>query len=369
MSGPDDSLAASIAQADGQLSVLDDRVDVEDRVEYLWLRAHVLRGYANHRVAVGTDVLSAGWRARKKIFHDQSGARIYLHHFAHSHSAMHSLRTLAQTLNFVHSGLFSDSEAIDVVASGLVAGRAWLIELPARAPASRFVSKTSPSAFAPLNPRYGTKVDFAFIASLEGNQWLRGYVPMKNGIVLGKSGMTVASGFDLGQWDSKDLGKFGFPQQLMDKITPFASPNRFKGLNKKEVAAKVAKLGPVPVLTKEEADLCDGAVFGAILKSAATSWNSLKAAQTPKFTDLPAGWQTVWLSRFYQEGSSPKIADAIAFRKDALAGNWQLAIAKLRAYTNYKDRAKQEADLLAKELPPTTTPAPAKQVTRAVRLP
>lgn len=64
------------------------------------------------------------------------------------------------------------------------------------APHSRFVTRTSLSAFAPISPRFGTAVSFTFIAKLEGDQWLRGYIPIKrSGIVAGQSGMTVASGF------------------------------------------------------------------------------------------------------------------------------------------------------------------------------
>jgi len=360
MAGPSESFAASISAADSQLTVLDDRMDVEDHAAFLWLRAHQLYGYAHHRVAIGTEFLTADWNNRKKKFFDQHSAYIYLRHFVHSSSAMPLLRTLARSLN-LGAGTLSDKQVLDVLAANLVSGRAWVVELPRSDLKSRFVSKTSPAVFAPINPRFGTKVDFAFIASLEGDQWLRGYVPMRNGTVLGKSGMTVASGFDLGQWTMSELQQLGFPAALMNKIKPFASPHRFKGKHKAEVAAAVAKLGPVPELTKPEADLCDGAVFGKILGDAIRAWNSAKGPAVPVYAKLPAGWQTVWLSRVYQEGPSPRSSDAIAFRKEATAGNWQQAIAKLRAYSDYKKRASAEANLLAKELPAPIAPAPAPQ--------
>jgi hypothetical protein len=362
MAGPSNSLSASISSADRQLTVLDDRVDVEDHAVFLWLRAHRLYGYAHHRLAIGTEFLTADWNNRKKKFFDQHSARMYLRHFVHSSSAMSALRTLARSLS-LDSGTLSDTKVLDVLAANLVSGRVWMIELPRSDLKSRFVSKTSGAVFAPLNPRFGTRVDFAFIASLEGDQWLRGYVPMKNDKVLGKSGMTVASGFDLGQWTVAEFQQFGFPAALMNKIRPFASPHRFKGMHKAQVAAMVAKLGPVPELTKVEADLCDGAVFGRILGDAIRAWNSAKGTAVPVFSKLPAGWQTVWLSRVYQEGPSPKSSDAIAFRNAATSGNWQQAIAKLRAYSDYKKRANAEADLLAKELPAPVAPGPASQTT------
>jgi len=344
-------LASAISSADSQLTVLDDRVDAEDRAEYLWLKAHVLRGYGNHRVVMGTEALTDGWNARRKKFSEASSAQAYLGHFMHTQSAMYSIQLLAHSLNFAHSGPFQAKEAIGVVAGALVSGGAWLIELPKTPPSSQYVSKTSPGVFPPLNMRFGTKVDFLFIASQEGNQWLRGYVPMKGTIVAGRSGMTVATGFDVGQWTVAQLNKFAFPADLMTQIKCFAAPHNFKGLTRKQVAAAVAKLGPVPVLDKDQADLCDGAVFGAILNNAIRGWNQAKGVKLPVFTQLPAGWQTVWFSRNYQEGGSPKNADAIAFRREATAGNWLEAIKKLRAYTDYKKRANQEADLLVKELP------------------
>ena len=356
MSPAADNLAASIAQADSKLTVLDDRLDVEDHIDFMWLSHHILRGYGNHRIVVGTEVLADGWNSAKTRFLDVAGAQASLTNFLHSHTAMHSLRTLAESLSFSCINPSSDAYTISVIAAALVDGRAWWIEVPKKEPASRFVSKTSPAVFDRINPLYGTKVDFTFIASQEGNQWLRGYVPMSKGIVLGRSGMTVATGFDLGQWSTQELTNFGFPQALLDKITPFASPNRFKGMTKMQVAASVAEIGPVPILTQDEADLCDGAVFSAILGDAVRGWNAQRGKNVPLFTALPAGWQTVWLSRNYQEGPSPANAEAIAFRTQATSGNWQQAIAKLRGYTSYTSRATQEANLLAKELPAAIAP-------------
>ncbi len=108
----------------------------------------------------------------------------------------------------------------------------------------------------------------------------------------------------------------------------------------------------MPELNSDEADQCDGAVFGKILGDAVKAWNSQKSTGVPDFKTLPSGWQTVWFSRVYQEGPQPKSADAKAFRSAALAGQWQSAITKLSAYKEYTSRANQEAALLRKQLPP-----------------
>jgi hypothetical protein len=135
----------------------------------------------------------------------------------------------------------------------------------------------------------------------------------------------------------------------------------FKSRNKNHVAAEVATLGPVPVLTKEEADLCDGRVFSTILGQAQRAWNGGKSTGVPAFSALPAGWQTVWLSRFYQEGPATRVTLGKAFRAQALAGKWTDAIASLRSYSDYRDRAKAEANLLAADIPPV----PAAQLAKA----
>lgn len=357
MAGSAGSLAAAVSGADSELTVLDDRLDAEEHATFMWLRAHQLRGYPHHRVVIGTDQLPAAWVDRKKKFTNAHSVELYLRHFLHNHAAMHSLQTVARSLDAALPAQATDAQVIASMAASVFNGRAWVLELPTHDLKSRFIAKTSPAAFAPLNPRYGTKVDFAFIAAREGDQWLRGYIPMSKGKVLGKSGMTVASGFDIGQWSTDELDKLKFPDALMAKIKMFASPNRFKGMTRAEVVKKVGQLGPVPELTKDEADLCDGAVFSKILGDAITAWNSSTDFGVPKFTALPGGWQTVWLSRVYQEGSNPRSVEAIRFRNTATAGDWQGAITKLRAYTGFtKTRANQEADLLAKELPPPMAP-------------
>ncbi len=260
---------------------------------------------------------------------------------------MHSLRAIARTLSTGATHALTDEEVITTVATALVNGNAWAIQFSSKRPKSRFIGKTDPAAFAPINPKYGTKVDFAFIASLEGDQWLRGYVPFKKktGIVAGQSGMTVASGFDLGQWRLTDFQDMKLPQTLMNKLKPFVKPNNFRAMTKVQVAEKVGKLGPVPELTKTEADMCDAAVFDNKLGEALARWNANRQPGVPKFIELPQGWQTVWLSRVYQG----KTGD---FGHLALTGKWQPAIAALRSDAEYSKRTNQEADLLQTELPP-----------------
>lgn len=114
----------------------------------------------------------------------------------------------------------------------------------------------------------------------------------------------------------------------------------------------MAKLGPVPILTKAEADLCDGAVFASILADAKSDWDTTAFRGVPRFTQLPSGWQTVWLSRFYQEGPHTHVTLGHKFRDQARQGDWNNAIVTLKSYTEYQLRARAEAALLEVELPP-----------------
>ena len=57
-----------------------------------------------------------------------------------------------------------------------------------------------------------TNIDWNFIQKQEGNK-LQGYVPEDaEGNPIGKSGVTIAAGFDLGQRNSSDLK--GLPESI-----------------------------------------------------------------------------------------------------------------------------------------------------------
>lgn len=355
MGGSSGSLAAAIQGADEKVTVLDDRVDAEDAATFLWMSAHRLTGHMHPRVAIGTERLSFAWDAKKKQFSSTASAELYLSDFGRDAIAMQTFSKIERSLNS-SAPLVSDHAVVATVAAGLVSGRVWLIEIPRSSPKSRFVTQTSPEAFTAINAKYSTKVDFAFIALQEGGQWLRGYVPINKGKVMGQSGMTVATGFDVGQWNFSALQNLGFSKQLLDKLRPYVGV-KFKDKTKTQVIQMVVKLGPVPELTKAEADACDVAVFGKALQDAISTWESPPSHRgVPRFIALPEGWQTVWLSRVYQEGPGAHTA----FREAARLGHWQSAVVSLQVNTKYPLRAAQEAALLTKKLPspPPTLPVP-----------
>ena len=78
-------------------------------------------------------------------------------------------------------------------------------------------------------------VNFDFIKDQEGFE-TSGYVPKdREGNILGQSGVTIASGFDLGQRNINDLK--GLPEELIAKLSDYvglkgeAADNAAKKLN------------------------------------------------------------------------------------------------------------------------------------------
>ena len=76
-----------------------------------------------------------------------------------------------------------------------------------------------------------SEIDFGFIKELEGFR-LTGYVPKEKGKELGTSGVTIASGFDLGAHNINDLA--GLPEDLIQKFSPYL------GLKGKEASNKAS---------------------------------------------------------------------------------------------------------------------------------
>lgn len=106
--------------------MFDDRIDAEEYAEWLWLKAHVRRGYLYHRVVIGTEVLPFPGRDRTYKFINARSAEVYLHCFCGSSTAMHSLRRLAASVSTGSMRALSKEEVVAVLDAALVTGRAWV---------------------------------------------------------------------------------------------------------------------------------------------------------------------------------------------------------------------------------------------------
>jgi GH24 family phage-related lysozyme (muramidase) len=194
-----------------------------------------------------------------------------------------------------------------------------------------------------INAQFGTQMNFKALANFEGGSRRDGYVPTLS------SGVTIDTGFDLGQHSPAEIGSLGLPQPLVDKLTPYA------GL--KGSAAKEAMKNNPLLVSDAEANQITQAVQKQFLQSTINTWNK-RATKTggTQFNQLTAAQQTVLMSRTYHQGTGmagTKIAKQ--FYAAAQAGNWTQAEQALRNYGGgkipgwYKNRVNSEANLLKAE--------------------
>jgi hypothetical protein len=177
-------------------------------------------------------------------------------------------------------------------------------------------------------------IDWDFLHMLEGfnNQ---GYVPVsKLGKPLGKSGVTIGYGFDLGQQTVKSLTALGLKAALTNKLVPYVTL-------KKQDALNFLNAKPL-ILTDTEVKELDKAVklkyYDAIKKE-------FEDNSDLSFTHLDTEKQTVIFSVSYQYGSLKKSCPK--FFKYVTRNMWVNAVAELRDFgDDYPIRRNLEADYL-----------------------
>lgn len=174
-----------------------------------------------------------------------------------------------------------------------------------------------------------TMIDFKFIQGLEGNT-CKGYVPDASN---SQSGVTIASGFDLGARSPKEIVK-AFTPDLSAKLFPYC---QLKG----ESALKVLKDNPLTITEEEAADVNRFAKNQAVARLT----NDWAADSLIEFSSLPIEIQTVVASVAFQYGSLR--AKAPNFWRQITQGKWRSALKNLRNFGDrYPTRRNKEADLL-----------------------
>ncbi|MEP7121366.1 MAG: pesticin C-terminus-like muramidase [Byssovorax sp.] len=177
----------------------------------------------------------------------------------------------------------------------------------------------------------GLKIDWAFISAREGGERLDGYFPPAN---RSKSGVTIATGFDIGQRSKSDLERLVLSQVLVNKLSPYCGHT---GSDAKEYVRK----HPLNV-TPAEARAIDKASKREATERLVRRYD---AASEVKFEALPAEAQTVIASVEFQYGSIQTKRNT--FWLLVIAQDWSAAVKKLRHFgDDYKTRRKKEADLL-----------------------
>lgn len=142
-------------------------------------------------------------------------------------------------------------------------------------------------------------IDWDFIRQFEGGRKLYGYVPVNNeGEPIGKSGVTVATGVDLGQYSPEEfLHNLKISPSLVRKLHPYFGVTGVSAL-------QLLKDKPLH-LTGEEADLITEHVRFSILKTVARVWG--EHSQVP-FRQLPPRVRTVLFSLAYNFGPHLDVA-------------------------------------------------------------
>ncbi len=194
----------------------------------------------------------------------------------------------------------------------------------------------APAAATPVVAK--DRIDYQFISDLEGGAVLKGYVPAAG---VSNSGVTIATGFDLGARNEHDLKALGLSATLVAKLKPY--------LGKKKTDAKTFLAANPLSITKAEAQTIDKAVKKKQVDQLKTKYlGSPHNTAKKQFFALPAEAQTVIASVAFQYGTNLSAA-APKFWKAASSQDWKETVKILKAFGDaYPTRRGKEAKRLEK---------------------
>ena len=179
-------------------------------------------------------------------------------------------------------------------------------------------------------------IDYKFLSNLEGGSKTTGYVPAA---AVSKSGVTIATGFDLGQRNENDLKSLKLNTVLITKLKPYLG-------SKAATAQALLKKSPL-MITSIQASAIDKAVKSDHVSKLKLKYNSV-AGNKKKFIDIPHQAQTVITSVSFQYGIGLNTR-APKFWKAVTTQDWAEAIKLLKAFGDaYPTRRKKEATLLGR---------------------
>ena len=179
-------------------------------------------------------------------------------------------------------------------------------------------------------------VDYKFLSDLEGGSKTIGYVPAAG---VSKSGVTIATGFDLGQRNINDLNALKLDPFLIGKLKPYLGA-------KSTTAQDLIKKAPLSI-SLIQARAIDKAVKSAHLTQIKLRYDTAPGNKK-KFIDLPPEAQTVIASVSFQYGVGLNVRTP-KFWKAVTSQNWPEAIRLLKTFGDvYPTRRKKEATLMEK---------------------
>lgn len=174
-------------------------------------------------------------------------------------------------------------------------------------------------------------IDFDFIAQQEGSR-CTGYVPDPEG---SQSGVTIASGFDIGQRDEYEITR-AFSGDLANKLLPYVGKKRQEA---------VQCLREIPLQISPEEEMAINRFSHAQAEQRLRKLWQASGVKTA-FDDLPDECQTVIASVAFQYGNLARRTPN--FWHQVTNGLWANALANLRDFSDrYPNRRNREADLLS----------------------
>jgi|GEM_PF-5348012 len=193
-----------------------------------------------------------------------------------------------------------------------------------------------------------SNINWDAIASIENGgdskPKLNGYIPDdKNG----HSGVTVATGFDIGQHSEQDLRNMGLPEPLITKLKPYCAPGPGQFLYGD--AAKSALDKKALTINETEARLIDIGAKKETYENLVNAYNdSATESGGVKFNDLPPRAQTAIASLYFQ------YRDKVTTNKNIkpiwqayLNQDWSAAYSALKnAKDGFTTRRGKEANIL-----------------------
>ena len=199
---------------------------------------------------------------------------------------------------------------------------------------------TCPAPLAKRTDSGKIDVDWAFIREREGDK-LDGYVPDAGG---SSSGVTIATGIDLGQRNAADIDRLDITDDLKKKLKPYC-------LKTGKAATDLLAKTPLSI-TATEADSLTKAVKGPMLDALVTEYdaavdkaNTADHCSRVHFDQLPSSVQTALASAQFQYNSlSSRTAN---YWKQVTEQRWDDASKNLKNFGDrYKTRRKLEAGLI-----------------------
>jgi hypothetical protein len=186
-------------------------------------------------------------------------------------------------------------------------------------------------------------VDWSFIATSEGGQHTDGYIPKVNDL----TGVTTATGVDLGSVTAADLANWGASKSLIARLTPYLGlqGSRARALLNDPNNINSGLRSPLSLSPSEAALLTAGAKSRALNELSA----AYNAASGRNFYSLSPPQQTVLADVAFQTGQNGlehHFADG-AFWNYVVKGDWTSAKRTLSTMqSQYKSRRTREANLL-----------------------